>query len=498
LWHFLKLNIALSGLTRFMDIKRTPLAIVLAATMATGCSASNRDDTRSEYCRNGGSTTDYTCEPGQQSPDREMIDAKSLPSTDEAWMQSKLAEIKTWLQQEKNGQATPLNSAQKPATDRIIVRDPSATDPELMRIETMSRNGDHRAAMSAINSFLTSHPKSLEGVLTKSLVLNNMGEVKEAEMLLKRAIKEHPSSPEVYNNLAVLYAEQGDNGQAIETLLQAFSTHPTYAQVHQNLRELYATVASQAYSRALDLNQKPNSPQLVMLRRTADVDVPALAYQPAQISSSNNSNQTIAAVTPPAPTSKPEPKAAPKPEAKAPEPKAPEVKVSEPVKAPQPAKVEPKPEPKPTVVAEVKKPEPVKPAVAPKPTVEVKDLSVKPEAAKPTAPELVREAVAHVNQWAEHWRNQNVNGYVNSYTANYRPGGLSHSAWVAQRKQRLSSPTFIKVTLANVKTTLVNDNTAKVVFSQGYQSNTYQDQTRKELTLTRVNGQWRISDERSL
>jgi hypothetical protein len=476
-----------------MDIKRTPLAIVLAATMATGCSASNRDDTRSEYCRNGGSSTDYTCEPGQQSPDREVIDAKSLPSTDEAWMQSKLAEIKTWLKEEKKGQPVPLNNAQKPATDRIVVRDPSATDPELMRIETMSRNGDHRAAMSAINSFLTSNPNSLEGTLTKSLVLNNMGEIKEAEMLLKRAIKEHPSSPEVYNNLAVLYAEQGDNGQAIETLLQAFSTHPTYAQVHQNLRELYATVASQAYSRALDLNQKPNSPQLVMLRRTADVNVPTLAYQPAQISSSNSSAQTIAAVTPP-PAPKPEPKPIAKVEAK------PEVKVSEPVKAPEPPKVEPKPEPKPVVVA-AKKPEPVvveapKPKTEPK--VEVKDLSIKPEPAKPSAPELVREAVAHVNQWAEHWRNQNVNGYVGSYTADYKPSGLSHSGWVAQRKQRLSKPTFIKVTLSGVKTTLVNDNTAKVVFTQGYQSNTYQDQTRKELTLTRVNGQWRISAERSL
>ncbi|MBT3147078.1 tetratricopeptide repeat protein [Neptunomonas phycophila] len=471
-----------------MDIKRTPLAIILAATMATGCSASNRDDSRQSYCRNGGSTTDYTCDQEKQIPDRELIGSKSLPSTDEAWMQSKLAEIKTWLQQEKTDSNGDVSSTQKPANARISVRDPSATDPELMRIEAMSRKGDHRAAMSAVNSFLANNPENLEGQLTKSLVLNNMGRLDEAESLLKSAINRYPTSPEVYNNLAVLYAEQGDYGQAIETLLQAFSTHPTYAQVHQNLRELYATVASQAYSRALDLNQQTNSPQLVMLRRTSDVNSPDLGYQAASISTQASLSENDKAVA----SNQPKPAA-----------------VEKPVIKPA-ATVEAKPIEKPVVIAAVKpevKPETIKPeppkveppkaAVVKAPEPVIVEASTKAD--EPSTPQLVREAVAHVNAWAKAWAAQDIDGYLNSYTNNYRPSTkLSHNGWVAQRKDRLAKPTFIKVELANVKTTILDSKTAKVTFNQSYQSNTYKDQTNKQLTLTRINGQWLIVKEQSL
>jgi len=465
-----------------MDIKRTPLAIILAATMATGCSASNRDDSRSSYCRNGGSETDYTCDQEKQVPDRELIDARSLPSTDEAWMQSKLAEIKTWLQEEKSDANGTVSSVQKPANARISVRDPSATDPELMRIEAMSRKGDHRAAMSAVNSFLANNPDNLEGQLTKSLVLNNMGRLDEAESLLKTAINRYPTSPEVYNNLAVLYAEQGDYGQAIETLLQAFSTHPTYAQVHQNLRELYATVASQAYSRALDLNQQTNSPQLVMLRRTSDVNSPDLGYQAASINAQAQLPTKATVVVSNTPKTEP---------VKPTQVEKPSVKVTPPINIKQPtviavAKPDVKPDIKKTELAKV---EPV-----------IVEASTKADTkASTSTPQLVREAVAHTNAWANAWAQQDVDGYLNSYTKDYRPSAkLSHNGWIAQRKDRLTKPTFIKVSLTNVKTTIVDSNTAKVTFKQSYQSNTYKDSTQKQLTLTRTNGQWRILKEQAL
>ncbi|WP_028470320.1 tetratricopeptide repeat protein [Neptunomonas japonica] len=453
-----------------MDIKLTPIALFIAATMTTtGCSADSQDASTSEYCRNGGFSTDYTCDQDKQIPDRKMIDVKALPSTDEAWMEGKLAEIKAWLQQEQEPTGTAKNISNPPSAvtpQGIAVRNPSATDPELMRIEAMSRENNHRAAMSAVNSFLATHPDSLEGKLTKSLVLNNMGQFKEAEALLKNTIARYPSSPEVYNNLAVLYAGQGDNGRAIETLLKAFSTHPTYAQVHQNLRELYATVASQAYNRALDLNEKNSAPQLVMLRRTSGNNTPALNYQ----SSTIVSNDTLAAI-----------KAVP-------------------------ANTVAQPAPKKPVVATppITKPVAKKPVVA-KAMTEVPNIKapVIVEASTPVKPintkQLVQEAVSHVNSWASAWSKQNVSGYLNAYTTGFRPlNGLSNNAWQTQRNQRLTKPTFIKVKLNNIRTSLINADTAKVTFKQTYQSNTFKDTSKKQILLTRVNNAWRIKEERSL
>ncbi|BBB30921.1 tetratricopeptide repeat protein [Neptunomonas japonica] len=454
-----------------MDIKRTHIALFIAATMATtGCSADSQDASTSEYCRNGGFSTDYTCDQDKQVPDRKMIDVKALPSTDEAWMEGKLAEIKAWLQQEQEPTGTANNISNPPSAvipQGIAVRNPSATDPELMRIEAMSREKNHRAAMSAVNSFLASHPDSLEGKLTKSLVLNNMGQFKEAEALLKNTIARYPSSPEVYNNLAVLYAGQGDYGRAIETLLKAFSTHPTYAQVHQNLRELYATVASQAYNRALDLNEKSSAPQLVMLRRTTGNSASALNYQPSAIVS----NDKLAAI------------------------KA--------VSATQPIIAAAQPAPPKTMAT---KPAIIKP-VAKEPVVAKVVTKVQApvivEASTPIKPvntqQLAQEAVSHINSWASAWSKQNVSGYLSAYTAGFRPlNGLSNNAWQTQRNQRLTKPTFIKVKLNNIRTRIINADTAKVTFNQTYQSNTFKDTSKKQILLTRVNNAWRIKEERSL
>ncbi len=461
---------------RFMDIKRTPIAFFIAATMASGCSADSRESS-TEYCRNGGFSTDYTCDQEKQVPDRKMIDVKALPSTDEVWMEGKLAEIKAWLQQEQNPSETKISQPTVAIPQGIAVRNPSATDPELMRIETMSRENNHRAAMSAVNSFLASHPDSLEGKLTKSLVLNNMGQFDEAEALLKNTIARHPNSPELYNNLAVLYSEQGDYGRAIETLLKAFSTHPTYAQVHQNLRELYATVASQAYSRALDLNENKNAPQLVMLRRTSDNNAPVLNYQPSALVSSDTQLAAATASIKAKPIAQPVIAMA-----------QPTIKAAV-VQKPVPAK---------PVVVQSQPTKPVSVTTQTSPTIVEASTPVSTSASMDTN-KLVQEAVSHVNNWASAWAEQNVEGYLRAYVAGYQPlDGLSNQAWQSQRHQRLTKPTFIKVKLNNISTSIINANTAKVTFNQTYQSNTYNDTSKKQILLSRVNNSWRIKEERSL
>jgi tetratricopeptide (TPR) repeat protein len=411
-----------------MDIKLTPITLFIATILATtGCSADNQDVSNSEPCRNESSV----CNEDKHNSD----ESQALPSTDEAWMAGKLAEIKAWLQEEKG----PSKTATTPPQG-ISVRSPSATDPELMRIEAMSHAQNHRAAMSAINSFLAAHPASLEGKLTKSLVLNNMGKLKEAEALLKNTIARYPSSPEVYNNLAVLYAGQEDYALAIETLLKAFSTHPTYAQVHQNLRELYATLASQAYNRALDLNETSSTPQLVMLRRTSGNNAPALNYQPSAIVANDGLVETA------------------------------------------------KPATQITTAA------PKEPVVA-----KVTETKIKAPIQSLHTLQLIDEAEDHIYRWAIAWSEKDVSQYLNTYTPDFRPlNGLSNSAWQTLRNQRLKKAVFIKVTVKNISTTIVNSNSAVVTFRQAYESDTFNDISEKQMLLTRLNKAWRIQEERSL
>ncbi|MGC4441925.1 hypothetical protein ABXW85_23975, partial [Streptococcus suis] len=59
-----------------------------------------------------------------------------------------------------------------------------------------------------------------------------------------------------YNNLAVLYAAEGKERKASEILELAIRTNPSYATAHENLGDLYARMASEAYSKALQLDSR--------------------------------------------------------------------------------------------------------------------------------------------------------------------------------------------------------------------------------------------------
>ncbi|EPJ52243.1 MAG: hypothetical protein OFPI_14590 [Osedax symbiont Rs2] len=480
-----------------MDFKRTKLAVLITALIASGCSASKLDANKNtsattngtqEYCRNGGTSNDYSCSEQAQTKAADSTGTVNNPNT-EAWMNSKLSDIKSWLKTIKENPDSAIGKS-TPSTKALQVRNPAATHPELVRIELMTQRGEHRNAMAAINTFLAENPNNLEADLTKGLVLNNMGEVKEAESLLRNAIARHPTSPELYNNLAVIYSDQGDYGKAIETLLLAFSTHPSYAQVNENLREVYSSVASLAYNRALDLNSDTKqTPNLIVLRRISSPSLPAVAH--ASLSSSIVSNspdkKELSSVTPISAA------------------KQPAVSVTESTK--------------PIVVAARKQVAlPIPKLSDPEPEVEIAKLVIKPAKKAPAVKQsIVRvdtnnttktakaqgsstvAAIKAVNRWSWTWSTQNVNAYLGSYVEGYKPkSSVSHTQWRKIRTSRLTKPAFIKVKLSNIKSTRVSSGVVQVTFLQKYQANTYKDQTKKMLTLKRVGAKWLISKEQNI
>jgi tetratricopeptide (TPR) repeat protein len=85
---------------------------------------------------------------------------------------------------------------------------------------------------------------------------------------LHQADQDYPELPEPYNNLAVLYAGQGQFDKARAALEMAIRTNPSYATAHENLGDVYAKLASQAYSKALQLdsNNTGVQPKLALIR----------------------------------------------------------------------------------------------------------------------------------------------------------------------------------------------------------------------------------------
>jgi len=129
------------------------------------------------------------------------------------------------------------------------------------------------------------------------------------------------------------------------------------------------------------------------------------------------------------------------------------------------------------------------------PLVETKKVEVKPES---VAVRASLEIELAVTDWANAWSAQDIDKYLQAYsTALILPRKLNFSQWKDQRKDKLSKPKFIEVSLSNVKIVLNNDREAVVKFVQKYRADKYQDKVRKKLIMSKSNGMWLIVKERS-
>lgn len=116
------------------------------------------------------------------------------------------------------------------------------------------KQAQHEKALEKVNEFLSDKPKDAQARFLKGLILNEKGNTSEAIEVFSLLTEEFPELPEPYNNLAVLYAGQGKYDKARSALEMAISNNPGYATAHENLGDIYAKMASQAYGRALQLD----------------------------------------------------------------------------------------------------------------------------------------------------------------------------------------------------------------------------------------------------
>lgn len=339
----------------------------------------------------------------------------------------------------------------------------AAASNDVAEIQRLIKEGQHAQALKLIDESLARNPKDPQMRFRRGVALSMLDRKSEALSVFQKLVEDHPEMPAPYNNMAVIHGAQGEYEKARNALERAIRTNPAYATAYQNLGDVYAQLASQAYTKALQLDKNDATlpPKLSLLR---------------ELTSGNGSPPatTVASVTKPAP--------APVPSAK---PTAPVASTTPPAAAPATPPAATKPTP-PVASAPAVQPPAAKPAPAAPPE------DKKPAPATDRAADDVQQAV---KAWAAAWSRRDVNDYVAAYTPTFDGQAGSRKEWVQERRDRIAGKKSIKVTVSDVKVSVQGDK-ATARFRQSYTSDALSTSSRKTLEFVRSGGKWLIREER--
>jgi tetratricopeptide (TPR) repeat protein len=134
-------------------------------------------------------------------------------------------------------------------------------------VSRLMRSNQYPDAMAKAEQYLASKPRDPQMRFLKGVIQTETSKASDAIATFTKITEDYPELPEPYNNLAVLYAGQSQFDKARAALEMAIRTNPSYATAHENLGDIYARLASQAYSRALQLDAGNTrlSPKLALI-----------------------------------------------------------------------------------------------------------------------------------------------------------------------------------------------------------------------------------------
>jgi len=306
-------------------------------------------------------------------------------------------------------------------------------------VNDLVRSGKLAEAMAKADQYLAGKPRDPQMRFIKGVIQTEAGKPSDAINTFTKITQDYPELPEPYNNLAVLYAGQNQFDKARAALEMAIRTNPSYATAHENLGDVYAKLASQAYSKALQLDggNAGVQPKLALIRTLFSAE--SKAQKPA----SNTSSGPVTTTTP-APVA----------------PAAPA--------APRSATVVPA------------TPAPATPAA--------------PAAALPVSA-AEKEVENAVRAWASAWSSRDMAAYLAAYGKDFdTPGNQSRKAWEEERRSRIVGKSRINVKLSNLSVD-VKGSKATAKFKQDYSADALSVSSRKTLDMARAGDRWLIVRE---
>ncbi|MFL6694005.1 MAG: tetratricopeptide repeat protein [Ramlibacter sp.] len=351
-------------------------------------------------------------------------------------------------------------------------------------VTQLLRQGKQADALAKADQFLGGKPRDPQMRFLRGVILTEQGKTSDAIATFTKLTEDYPELPEPYNNLAVLYAGQSQFDKARAALEMAIRINPSYATAHENLGDVYAKLASQAYSRALQLDAGNTAvqPKLALIRElfapgARGARPGAAAATPAPVQAAPRTAPNVVAKAPAPVAAGPVPAVA----AKAPAPAAtPTAAVA--AKAPAPV---PAPTPAPAVVA--KAPAAVAPSTSPAPVA----AAALPVPAASTA----HEVESAVQAWAAAWSSKDVPGYLAAYGKDFDPPGKqSRKAWEEERRNRILGKSKINVKVSDLAVSVAGTK-ATVKFRQAYSADSLNVTSRKTLDLQKVGERWTIVRE---
>ena len=329
----------------------------------------------------------------------------------------------------------------------------SAWADEYADVSRLMRAGQYAEATTKSDQYLATKPKDPQMRFLRGVIQTETGKTNDAIVTFTQITQDYPELPEPYNNMAVLYAGQSQFDKARAALEMAIRTNPSYATAHENLGDVYAKLASQAYSKALQLDggNAGVQPKLALIRTLFSADT--------------KTSGKPAAAAPAAPSTPATPPTAPAVAAK-PAPAPPPVVAVAPPAKPAPA--------------------PAVPAVTP------------PAAAPATSTAAAeKEIESAVRAWADAWSSKDMSAYLASYGSNFdTPGTQPRKAWEEARRSRIVGKSRISVKLSNLSVA-VQGSKATAQFKQDYSADSLNISSRKSLDLAKVNDRWVIVKESS-
>ncbi|SFU94200.1 Tetratricopeptide repeat-containing protein [Polaromonas sp. YR568] len=317
-------------------------------------------------------------------------------------------------------------------------------------VSRLMRAGQFAEAMTKVDQYLVTKPRDPQMRFFKGVIQTETGKTNDAIATFTKITEDYPELPEPYNNMAVLYAGQSQFDKARAALEMAIRTNPSYATAHENLGDVYARLASQAYSKALQLDggNAAVPPKLALIRNLFSADPKSQA-----------------------PQAQAQPQAAAKPAAGA--------QASGQVTAAAPA-------PAPAAAA--------KPATA-TPAAAAPAAAPAAPAAPAAAAGTDKDVETAVRNWAQAWASKDMAGYLGSYGQNFDPPGKqARKAWEEDRRARIVGKNSISVKLSNMSVS-VQGAKAVAKFKQDYSADSLNISSRKTLELAKVGDRWVIVKE---
>ena len=323
-------------------------------------------------------------------------------------------------------------------------------------VQRLIKQGQYPQALEKVDAYLSSKPRDAQGRFLKGLIYTEMNKPVEAIAVFTKLTEDYPELPEPYNNLAVLYAQQKQYDKARTALEMAIRTHPSYAIAYENLGDVYAKLASQAYDKALQLDNANATTQNKL----------ALIRDLITTSGKGNVKPVAVAAAPVAAT----PPAAAKPVA--------------------------------AVIASAPTASVVSTTQGTASTTPTKVAEAKPAPVTPPAPVKIDGASDDVAKaiaaWASAWSRKDVKSYLTAYAGDFdTPNGLSRKAWEKEREDRIAGKSGTISVTYDEPQIAINGDKATAKFRQHYKAPGLKSSTTKTLVMVRSGGKWLIKEENS-